>query len=382
MPKNRLVLTVLSCCFFVAAGSAVFGGDLRFGIGINAGISRLEGDSKSPQISPMVSGHLRILPIPYFAISGDLGFSQLNTNDRRFFSDFKTTIVPFELSGIVNFLPFNKVNPYVMIGGGGVYWKATNSGTTLQDNLDSFLKTGGGIEYRLNPSFSLDVGATFRFSFTDAFDQLRQGDENDQVLDTHVGLTYYFKKGGGDKDHDSIPDELDLLPEIAEDHDGYLDHDGIPEKNPFPLILDDSASSSDFDNNISSPIVIHQLIHQVESGHRIPVRANVYSNVDLRVVAVIYRHVGNREWNVIRMTDLGDHLYEGFVPGREVTGNGFEYCVVAVDETLRGIGYSGLPSMPIEVHVNPNGKFWRILGGFVGASTIGTASYLVARKQN
>lgn len=383
MKKQSILYCVLLLFSIVTEINAKgIGSDLKFGIGFSAGVSRLEGDLRNPLVSPMVSGHLRVLPIPYLAISGELGFTPLNSRNHRnpAFTDFKTMVIPFELSAIVNFLPFNKINPYVMAGGGGVYWNATNSGNTIQDGIDSFLKTGGGIEYRFDDRFSLDIGATFRFSFTDAFDQIWSGDERDQVLDAHVGFTYYFRKGGNDKDHDFIPDDLDLSPEIAEDQDGYLDHDGIPEKNPN-ITAFDNLNPTDSEYNLTSPVVIHHLVHRAESGRDIPINANVYSNIDLRVVAILYRSIGSPNWNVMRMEQYGKNIYRGIIPGYDVTTDGLEYSVVAVDEKLSGIGYSGLPSMPIQVKVSPNGKPWRFLGGTLGAATIGTATYLILRKQ-
>lgn len=389
--KTKIILTCAILFSLLACNiDGSFGGDLGFGIGFTAGISRLEGDLKNPKLSPLISGHIRVLPLPYVAISGELGYSSLNSKGSPIagISGFRTTIVPFELSTIVNFLPFGKVNPYVMAGGGGVYWSATGknivTGTrgTLNDGVDSFLKTGGGIEFRLSRNFRLNLGATFRFSFTDAFDQLWHGDENDQVLDVNTGLTYYFSRRQNDRDNDRIPDELDLMPEIAEDQDGYLDHDGIPEKNPNPAAMNSYEFPVDTDNGTSSPVVIHHIIDKAESGRNIPVRAHVYSSIDLRVVAALYRPIGEPHWNVARMEDRGNNLYQGVIPGYAVTKDGFEYCVVAVDETLSGIGYSGLPSKPVRVTVSPSGKIWRILGGTVGAATIGTASYLILREQN
>ncbi len=40
----------------------------------------------------------------------------------------------------------------------------------------------------------------------------------------------------GDRDNDGVPDELDLKPEIKEDPDGYMDHDGKPDGIP-PILL-------------------------------------------------------------------------------------------------------------------------------------------------
>ncbi|MFQ5648766.1 MAG: outer membrane beta-barrel protein [bacterium] len=377
---------LLVCLLLCGVGRPdAFGGDWQVGIGLNAGISRLEGDLKNPKLSPLISGHLRVLPLPYLALDGELGFSQLasNSHPNLAFTDFKTTIVPFELSVMFNFMPFSRINPYVFVGGGGVYWKAeANSPTgTIEDNFDSFLKTGGGLEFRVSRRLGINIGASFRLSLTDNFDQINQGNEDDQVLDAHAGFTFYLGGQGNDEDHDRIPDELDLMPNIAEDRDGYLDHDGIPEKNPSPLAMNSFDAPVGSANGSSSPIVIHHLVATAESGRGVLVKAHVFSDQPLKAVATLYRPLNTRKWNVVKLEDQGQNLYTGEIPGYAVTTEGFEYCVVAVDETLSGVGYSGLPNKPIRVKVASSGTLWRIIGGTVGAAAIGTASYLVLKKQ-
>jgi len=391
MKRTSTLLCVSLLLFGLTAPDVALSQDWSFGIGFNAGIARLEGDLPDPNIGPMFSGHVRALPLPYLAINGELGYSILSADNHpnAALTDFETVLIPFELSAIVNFLPFGKVNPYVFVGGGGTYWNATNNGNTIiepttnekQEGIDSFLKTGGGLEFRVTPNLGINLGASFRYSLTEAFDQRFTGDENDQLLDVYTGLTYYFHTGRKDRDHDLIPDELDLMPDISEDRDGYLDHDGIPEKNPNPMNAS-SLEAMQNNNGSASPIVIHHVIQRTESGRNVPVKAFVYSNIDLRVVATLYRPIGTANWNVVRMDDFGGNLYQGEIPGYAVTTDGFEYCVVAVDETLSGIGYSGLPSKPIQVDVSPSGKPWRIVGATVGAAAVGTASFIVLRKQN
>ena len=160
-----------------------------------------------------------------------------------------------------------------------------------------------------------------------------------------------------------------------------MDHDGIPEKNPHLIAMSrgEPIRANDLEN--PSPIVVHHLITSAESGKDIIVEATVYSALELRSVAVLYRSGGSSSWNVARMDEMAESLYQGAIPGAAVHGPGLEYCVVAVDETLRGIGYSGLPSKPINVDIFSNGKGWRILGGTAGAAAVGTASYLILRKQ-
>lgn len=360
---------------------SVFSKDWNFGLGVNSGVGRLEGDLRGAQLSPVVSGHFRLLPVPYFGVDAEVGFASLNSSRA---DDFRTRLIPLEISGLFNFLPFSRVNPYVFAGFGGVIWRAENNTGTLEDNFDTFLKTGGGLEFRLSRMVSFNIGATYRFSFTDAFDQLRQGDENDQVLDVEAGFTYYLGKRSNDRDNDFIPDELDLMPDIAEDKDGYLDNDGIPEKNPSPKQL--AASGVDTPirelTNSNAPVVIHRLVEKAESGRDLTIRAHVYSDVGLKVVAVLYRPKGTRNWNVVRLQSGPENAFEGQIPGYAVTRDGLEYCVIAVDQTLAGIGYAGLPSNPIRVDVSPSGKAWRFVGGALGAAAVGTASFLVVRKQN
>jgi len=379
--KQTLYVATVLLCLTTMTVTAI-SGERFLGIGLTTGLGRLEGDISGSQLSPFFMGHLRFLPVPYFALNGELGFSSLNTSN----SSFKTQIIPFELSAIFNFLPHSKVNPYIFAGGGGVFWKAkgidplTGQKGTLESNTDSFLKTGGGLEFFVSRSVAINLGATFRLSLTDNLDQLNQGDENDQVLDVHAGVTFYFNKNRNDRDNDLIPDELDLMPDIAEDHDGYLDHDGIPEKNPNPIAMGSMDWPIGNDSN-ASPVVIHYIVQKAESGRNISIKSHVYSEKNLKVVAILYRPMGEPKWNVVRMDERGNHLFQGEIPGYAVTTEGLEYCVVAVDETLSGIGYSGLPSKPITVNISPSGKAWRFIGATFGAATIGSASYLVLRKQ-
>jgi hypothetical protein len=373
MKAKLVVSAVCAALLLVYCVTPAASADWQFGIGFQGGIARLEGDDPNSTISPMVSGHLIAAPVPFFAFKGELGYSSLNTKNHP--TNLKTMIVPFELSGVFNFLPFNKVNPYIFVGGGGFRWEAKDNTGILEKNWDSFVKTGGGLEFRVSRNVGINVAGSFRLSFTDALDQIRQGDEDDQVLDVHAGVTYYFNKGKRDRDRDMIADEIDLMPDIAEDKDGFMDHDGVPEKNP------DSATLASYGSSSSSPVVIHQIVDKVEAKKNVRIDASIYSNVPLKAVATLYRPVGSISWNVVHMEENGRNAYRGEIPAYAVTGQGFEYCVVAVDETLNGIGYSGLPSRPIVVETSPSGKTWRILGGVVGAAAIGTATYVVLRKQ-
>jgi hypothetical protein len=285
--------------------------------------------------------------------------------------------LPFELSGIFNFLPFHTINPYVSIGGGGAYWEAENNTGRLSDGFDAFLKAGAGLELRTSNSFAVHLAATWRFSFTDGLDDMWLGDENDQVLDVQAGLTYYFDRGSMDRDHDAVRDDLDLMPDIAEDRDGYLDHDGVPETNPALLAVDGIT-----DVRYAAPIVMHEIVDKVTAGRTVAIHAEVHAAKRLNTVATLYRPAGASNWSVMPMQERAANLYYAEIPAYAVIDAGFQYFVVAVDETLSGVGFSGLPSRPVTVAAYPDGTPFRTIGAIIGGLAAGTATFVILRKQD
>jgi hypothetical protein len=177
-------------------------------------------------------------------------------------------------------------------------------------------------------------------------------------------------KDFSDIDGDRIPQELDLDPVYAEDRNGFMDHDGRPEKG-VPANFDQKA-----------PLVIHFPVFRAEANRDLVIRAQIASIEPLRTAAVLYRATGSKTWNVVQLERKLDDSFEGTIYGEFVSRDGLEYCVVAVDEKVKGIGYSGLPSRPIKVKVVGNGAVWRIAGGIATALSWAAATFLIMRKQN
>ncbi len=388
MIRKTTYLNILIIVLF--SSTAVLGGgdQSNFGIGLRAGINRLEGDLKNPSFKPFIYGHLNYNLFDYLAIGFEGGYSVVGDEDAP---DFQTIITPYEGHLIFSFFPLAKVNPYVVLGAGGFYWNYTEDGETvryssgkLAKGHESFVKSGAGLEIQLNRSrtFYLNVGATFRYSMSDMLDNRYSGDENDGVIDVYGGFTYYFRGSTrGDRDNDGIPDELDLKPEIREDPDGYMDHDGAPDGIPPVTIALSVADQISTDVDKEPPVVIHSPVRRVEEGQTVKIQADIYENKQLKVASVIYRPLGFDRWKVGKLRCIGGTLYEGFIPGNAVKKQGLEYCVIAVDEAVSGVGYSGLPKLPVRVEVLGNSKLWRILSGTAALAGWGGASYLILRKQ-
>lgn len=388
MIKKTIYLNMLIIVLF--SSTAVFGGgdQSNFGIGLRAGVNRLEGDLVNPAYKPFIYGHLNYNLFDYLAIGFEGGYSVVGDKDAP---DFQTIIAPYEGNLIFSFFPLAKVNPYVVLGAGGFYWNYTEDGETvryasgkLAKGHDTFVKSGGGLEIQLNRSrtFYLNIGATFRYSMSDMLDNKYSGDENDGIMDAYGGFTYYFRGSTrGDRDNDGIPDELDLKPEIREDPDGYMDHDGAPDGIPPVTIALSAADQINTDVDKEPPVVIHSPVRRVEEGHSVKIEADIYENKQLKVASAIYRPLGFDSWKVEKLRCIGGTLYEGFIPGTAVKKQGLEYCVIAVDEAVSGVGYCGLPKLPVRVEVLGNSKLWRVLSGTAALAGWGGASYLILRKQ-
>lgn len=393
-----LMLALFSCLPLISyAGGEV----TNMAIGIRLGLNRLDGDIDNPPFQPMYYGTLTYNLFDYLAIGFEGGYSTVGgkvfgqMSDQQ--KDFKTIIIPYEGHLKFSFLPLGVVNPYVILGGGGFMWDYTIDGKTdtnevtgeAKKGYDSFFKSGAGLEIALskNKNWYFDIGATYRYSLTDMLDDVHSkliGHEhplNDGVFNVYGGFTYYFRTSKrGDEDHDGVPDELDLKVTIPEDPDGYLDHDGVPDD--VAQISGISESSNDTTSaDTQPPVVMHYPIHRVEQGSNIKIKAEIYENRRLKISSVIYRPVGTSGWKVGKLRKVAGVNYEGIIPGRYVLPQGLEYCVIAVDEAISGVGYCGLPKLPVRVEVLSHPKMWRIISGIAAFVGWGGAGYLMLKNQ-
>ncbi|MBN1352407.1 hypothetical protein JXJ21_23620 [candidate division KSB1 bacterium] len=396
--KNAILIAIAIPWLLLTVQTGYAGGEKgSLGVGLRVGLTQLEADIPKPQLSPLFYGHVKFNPIDFLSLGCEFGYATLKDKERTT-EKFQTSIMPFEADLTFNFLPLSKVNPYVQIGGGGVYWNATTvdkSGVRktiqkdgkLQEGVDSFVKTGGGLEFVLNRdrNLTLSVGGTFRYSLSDALDQIYSGDENDQVIDFYGGLTYYFKTSTrGDRDSDGVPDELDLDNMRIEDPDGYCDHDGKPEPGPderFSEVMDASADTANQGTDTNPPIVIHNPVRKAEEGADVTIDVEVWEDREIRIVSILYRTLGDENWRVRSMRTFSGRKYTGVIPGSYVKPPGVEYCCVAVDEAVSGVGYSGLPKRPNIIKVIPNPKQWRVMAATAAVLGWGSAAYLIMRKQ-
>jgi hypothetical protein len=360
----------------------------KFGLGIRGGIARLEGDVELAPLRPEISGSVYFDLWPHLRLSGEVGFAELTIG-----VDPDTAvlqIIPIALNLTFRFSPYSQVTPFVTLGGGGASWQLLDKRTheTIPmagqetSAFDYFFQTAGGLDILLSSRMSWTVGASYRYSRTDQFDALAIGDQNDAVLSAFTGFTIHIGKIADDADHDGVIDRYDLNSNVSEDRDGYLDHDGVPDKRMTDNIAAYvNTAETSTGKDIVPPIVIHEPVLQATIGKSLSLSAEIFENQRLRTAAILYRPVNFQRWLVEPMTLKKENVYVGTIPGSVIPKPGIEYCVVAVDEAISGVGYSGLPDRPNFVRVHGKETGWRIAAGLAAVAGWGAATYLVFRQQ-
>ena len=385
--RGELLGWIAAVCFmaptpFVAAQVP------KLGVGFRAGISRLDGDVNIKPSRFEINGALSYALRPHLRFGGEVGFADLALGATPDTSVLR--MIPVALNFILRFAPYSEVTPFVTLGGGGTFWKHLNKRTSQpilrsgqnENNFDYFLQTSGGLEFALSSRLRWTFGATYRYSFSDQLDALKTGDRNDAIISAFTGFIVQFGRIADDADFDGVINRYDLNSKLSEDRDGYLDHDGVPDKRMGGNIADyvNAAEQNRGDDKVP-PIVIHEPVLRATAGSKLPLHAEIFENQNLRQVAILYRPADIRKWLVEPMHPVKGKYYAGTIPGAVVQKVGLEYCVVAVDEALSGVGYSGVPDRPNFVRVHGKETGWRIVTGLAAAAGWGTAGYLVFRKQ-
>jgi len=181
--------------------------------------------------------------------------------------EFKTVWNRAELTGIYNFMPEDKVNPFVSLGLGMTFWEVQDwcdSQVTVPDGYDTdgtlrklrgtdlTASLGLGVEFFATRNVSVAVGGKYSLLFMNDKDNVGLSsalgpdyvDANNAIMDVYASVNFYI--GPMDCDGDGIFEE-DQCPRIPEDIDGFEDEDGCPDPdNDQDGILDvDDACPDD-----------------------------------------------------------------------------------------------------------------------------------------
>ncbi|MDZ7385593.1 MAG: hypothetical protein ONB07_05660 [candidate division KSB1 bacterium] len=392
-PVVLVAAAVLALPPMLAHGHESGWGSVAFGL--QAGFSKLEGDLAASRLCPTFGARFEYAPVPYMALGLSASYATLNSRDwqeRVALQWDKTFAAPVDAEVIFRLFPLRRFTPYASVGAGALYWRSQWADTiTIRKGWDAFAKVGGGLQARLTNAVTLAIGVDVRATVVDALDNRASGDETDGILTPHLALHFVFPtRDPNDRDHDGVPRELDLDETIAEDQDGYMDHDGVPEANPdFARYYRGKMKLEEEVREIArqeaapdtQPVVVHHPVRRAEHHKALTLKADVYCD-SLFVCAALYRLDQNSTWSVAPMAPSRrvPYRYEATIPD-SIVESGLTYFVAAVNAEKRGLGYSGVPRRPLTVKVFRYPSRWRRVGATVAALGWGAASFWVLRRQ-
>jgi len=356
----------------------------ELGLELRTGISKLEGDWQKPRLNWIGAFLVHYSPVEYFTVVGELGYSHLSSHADaprihpilNESGKYRTVTMPAGLNFRFNFFPFKRWNPYSILGSGVIGWEAQYGGKTISQNnalqkgIATYTKAAGGVEYRINNKFAANFEVDFKYTSLDELDQLITGNERDGIISIYSGLIYYFRTNESKvSDYEGIPYALQHAITETKNRNPFERKGGIIEQS-----FNQQADSS------SAPLVIHDPVRRVEEKTDIKIIARIVSSTPLKVNALLYRNNQQQKWSIRKLVEKEDH-FETVIKAEEVSYPVLEYCVVALNQNMKGLGYAGLPQNPIRVDIVRQSQGWRIISSFIALVGWSAAAFIILKKQ-
>ncbi|WP_299889234.1 CsgG/HfaB family protein [uncultured Lacinutrix sp.] len=106
---------------------------------------------------------------------------------------FNKSFVSIDANLEYNIIPFDKLSPYIYIGGG------TNISNDF-NNIDPKIQFGGGLEYLVTDRIGIALFAENNMVFSDLVDGLERGERDDMYFKVGLGLNFYIGNYNTKKD--------------------------------------------------------------------------------------------------------------------------------------------------------------------------------------
>jgi len=156
-------------------------------LGATVGSNTFYGDYTSGDIRPKSSLSLGVAFSHHLYLDSEIGYRGLmvkkKVDDYSYFSDLSLRYV---------FLPYDKISPFISLGGGFDY---NRQGVGLStDQIFTKLNGTFGLEYMARKNIGLSISSDWDYYLSDRFDGMRNGTYNDMSWGISVGIKFYLIK--------------------------------------------------------------------------------------------------------------------------------------------------------------------------------------------
>jgi len=169
----------------------------KFGVGASGSYFLLQSDFDSALPSFGGGVDLSYSVIEYMSIRSSLGFGFLQAEDAAGGPTLNSGLIFGNLYLTADFSPNGTFNPFVFVGGSGMYIDArTGDGTSLTSAGSKPIKgtVVGGVGFDLFASefLSFTVAGEMGLPVSDSFDGRQLGTKKDSFQRISIGIKYYF----------------------------------------------------------------------------------------------------------------------------------------------------------------------------------------------
>ena len=168
----------------------------KFGVGVSGSYFLLQSDYSTSKPSMGGGAEFSYSLMEYLSVRSSLGVGFLQAKNATP-PTLSTTLVFGNLYLAADLAPNSIFNPFVFVGGSGVYFDArTGDGVALTGagvkRLKGTLVGGIGFDIFANEFISFTVAGEMALPFTDRLDGLALGTKKDSYQRISLGIRYYF----------------------------------------------------------------------------------------------------------------------------------------------------------------------------------------------
>jgi curli production assembly/transport component CsgG len=160
----------------------------RFAIGLKAGGLLYDGDYTTGDPGPIVSFSLSKSLSPHFNLELENSGSIIQAKDY-----FSIEEMMSQLNVNYTFLPYEKLSPFLYLGGGAVHRAGTEHVGLAKRMAIPYGAFGGGLEYMVSKNTAISGEGYFNYLINDHYDHVQSGNYNDSFYGIKLGLKFYFK---------------------------------------------------------------------------------------------------------------------------------------------------------------------------------------------
>ncbi len=195
--RTTIIFIALTILFSHASLVKAQTTNIKFGVGLLVGGSKLFGDIENTNTNFTGGIILRYSPFPFLAISASSTYGTMISG----VDDIKTKVLNTGLSGTLFLFPLSKYRPFLTLGLSNFHYSTKDVNNqqfyykdgSAVSGWERALQVGIGFEFFTGKKWAINTFGNYMITGIDDLDAINQG-RNDGFFSGMIGLIHYFHK--------------------------------------------------------------------------------------------------------------------------------------------------------------------------------------------